>query len=97
MKLRTCDQCGRYYRYHRSTSRFCSDKCRQQNKRGIEPVKWWRGVENADVAGQFLAELLAAHPAAHKQLQALRDRYGSGAFNDFVRVLMSVVEMTSKD
>lgn len=33
---RTCAQCGGVYRAPRSTSRYCSDKCRQRGHRGAE-------------------------------------------------------------
>ncbi|WP_070158130.1 hypothetical protein [Sphingobium phenoxybenzoativorans] len=36
---KNCEQCGSTYRAKRSTSRFCTDTCRQSKRRGVDPRK----------------------------------------------------------
>lgn len=84
-KFRKCPQCGTWFFYERKTKRYCTDACRKQASRGVEPTD---KNPNMLFGNEQLAAAIAAHnPPAFKKLEKLKAKYGKNALDLCLEVL----------
>lgn len=85
-----CKQCERATWAKRSTKKYCSNKCKQLAKRGVEPEYHWNLFNDAHEAArlQFIEVLYEENKAVAHDLEVVKSKYGRNAMLAAVDVLM---------
>lgn len=87
-ELAFCEQCEKAFYRKRSTKITCSDSCRKQKSRGIEPEPYWHIDPVADRYTDFLETVFLEQPQLGIQLRRIRDKWGKNAMFAAIEAVM---------